>query len=319
MGIVAGYAGGWVDQVLSRLLDILWAFPVYLLAISLSVVLISARGCSIGPWTVEADSLLLPIANYRDCLCPLCSAAGAWAGAGAGAAANSCWRRWGWGWVASAHPGARHPAECGQHAAGVRAADHGTEFADGKRIVVFCKSACSRRRRVGGAIIADGQTLIYVRPLVAIAPGVAIVVTVLALNVLGRWVAGCVGSAGEAEGEMKQDKAFFFAKTKQKTFVRAVSELNGQKFFGSFLQKRTAFLMLVFARLAQMLFVLFGISVLVFLIFFATPGADPAARIAGRNATPEVLAAVRHDFGLDQPMPVQYALMMKQAVRHAGT
>ena len=70
--------------------------------------------------------------------------------------------------------------------------------------------------------------------------------------------------------------------------------------------------MIVLQRLAQMLFVLFGISVLVFLIFFATPGADPAARIAGRNATPEVLAAVRHDFGFDRPMPVQYALMMKR-------
>ena len=61
-----------------------------------------------------------------------------------------------------------------------------------------------------------------------------------------------------------------------------------------------------------MLFVLTGISILVFLIFFATPGADPAARIAGRNATPAVLAAVRHDFGFDRPMPVQYALMMKR-------
>jgi peptide/nickel transport system permease protein len=61
-----------------------------------------------------------------------------------------------------------------------------------------------------------------------------------------------------------------------------------------------------------MLFVLFGISVLVFLIFFATPGADPAARIAGRNATPAVLAVVRHDFGFDRPVPVQYALMMKR-------
>ncbi len=65
-------------------------------------------------------------------------------------------------------------------------------------------------------------------------------------------------------------------------------------------------------RLAQMVFVMAGISVLVFLIFFATPGADPAARIAGRNATPELLAAVRHDFGLDRPIPVQYALMMRR-------
>jgi peptide/nickel transport system permease protein len=61
-----------------------------------------------------------------------------------------------------------------------------------------------------------------------------------------------------------------------------------------------------------MLFVMFGISVLVFLIFFATPGSDPAARIAGRNASQETLAAVRADFGLDRPLPVQYVLMMKR-------
>jgi peptide/nickel transport system permease protein len=65
-------------------------------------------------------------------------------------------------------------------------------------------------------------------------------------------------------------------------------------------------------RLGQMVFVMFGISVIVFLIFFATPGSDPAARIAGRNASPEVLAAVRKDFGLDKPLPVQYALLMKR-------
>lgn len=65
-------------------------------------------------------------------------------------------------------------------------------------------------------------------------------------------------------------------------------------------------------RLGQMLFVMIGISILAFAIFFATPGADPSARIAGRNATPETLAAVRHDFGLDRPMPEQYVLLMKR-------
>ncbi len=65
-------------------------------------------------------------------------------------------------------------------------------------------------------------------------------------------------------------------------------------------------------RVAQMLFVMFGISVLVFVIFFATPGSDPAARIAGKNAAPETLIAVRHDFGLDRPLLVQYAVMMKK-------
>ncbi|MGZ9706923.1 ABC transporter permease [Pseudomonas sp. GNP013] len=69
---------------------------------------------------------------------------------------------------------------------------------------------------------------------------------------------------------------------------------------------------ILFHRLLQMLFVMLGISILVFAIFFATPGADPAARIAGKNATLETLAAVRVDFGLDQPLPVQYVVMMKK-------
>jgi peptide/nickel transport system permease protein len=64
-------------------------------------------------------------------------------------------------------------------------------------------------------------------------------------------------------------------------------------------------------RLFSAVLVLFAISVLVFVIFFATPGIDPAARIAGRNADPATLAQVRHSFGLDRPLPIRYALMMK--------
>ena len=40
-GLIAGFFGGIIDMVLSRILDVLWAFPVYLLAISLSIVLIT--------------------------------------------------------------------------------------------------------------------------------------------------------------------------------------------------------------------------------------------------------------------------------------
>jgi peptide/nickel transport system permease protein len=68
----------------------------------------------------------------------------------------------------------------------------------------------------------------------------------------------------------------------------------------------------ILQRLGQMLFVMWGISMLVFLIFFATPGVDPAARLAGRNASPEVLEAVRKSFGFDQPFYVQYGIMMKK-------
>lgn len=68
----------------------------------------------------------------------------------------------------------------------------------------------------------------------------------------------------------------------------------------------------ILARLGQMAFVMAGISVLVFLIFFATPGSDPAARIAGRNAAPETVAQIREEFGFDRSLPVQYVVMMRK-------
>ena len=50
----------WSTPRFSALIDLLWAFPVYLLAISLSVVLVT-EGLHLGPFTLEADNPLLPI------------------------------------------------------------------------------------------------------------------------------------------------------------------------------------------------------------------------------------------------------------------
>jgi peptide/nickel transport system permease protein len=57
--------------------------------------------------------------------------------------------------------------------------------------------------------------------------------------------------------------------------------------------------------------VMFVITVITFFIFFKTPGVDPARAIAGRNSNPQVLAEIRAQFGLNKPLFVQYALMMK--------
>ena len=65
-------------------------------------------------------------------------------------------------------------------------------------------------------------------------------------------------------------------------------------------------------RLLGMIAVLFAISVIVFLIFNVIPNSDPAARIAGKNADPALIARVTADLGLDKPLPVQYLTMMKQ-------
>ena len=67
-------------------------------------------------------------------------------------------------------------------------------------------------------------------------------------------------------------------------------------------------------RLLGTFAVLFAVSVLVFLIFFKTPGVDPARQMAGRNPNPETIAQIRKDFGLDKPLPVQYLTLMQRLV-----
>lgn len=58
-------------------------------------------------------------------------------------------------------------------------------------------------------------------------------------------------------------------------------------------------------RLGWGVLVLLGVSVITFVIAFAVP-ADPARNIAGIHATRAALANIRHAYGLDQPLPVQY-------------
>jgi peptide/nickel transport system permease protein len=56
--------------------------------------------------------------------------------------------------------------------------------------------------------------------------------------------------------------------------------------------------------------VLVAISMTTFAIFQLMPNGDPAQRMAGRTATPQTIAAIRHDWGFDQPVYVQYAKTM---------
>jgi peptide/nickel transport system permease protein len=56
--------------------------------------------------------------------------------------------------------------------------------------------------------------------------------------------------------------------------------------------------------------VLFAISIFTFLIFQAIPNGDPALRLAGRTATPETIASIRHSWGFDKPIYVQYVKTM---------
>ena len=65
-------------------------------------------------------------------------------------------------------------------------------------------------------------------------------------------------------------------------------------------------------RLIWVVFVLLVITFISYMIFFVMPSTDPAVVFAGRQPTPELVAEVRHQFGLDHPWPVQYALFVKR-------
>jgi peptide/nickel transport system permease protein len=182
VGLVAGFFGGITDTILSRILDVLWAFPVYLLAISLSIVLI-AHGLDLGVIVLEAGSLWLPIFIIGIVYIP---------------------------YIARPIRGqvlALRQSEFVLAAIGLGVPEHRILLRDilpnvSTTLIVFTplmlainmltESALSFLS-IGvqppdaswGTIIQDGQGLLYTRPWVALAPGLAIALTVLVLNVLG--------------------------------------------------------------------------------------------------------------------------------------
>ena len=125
----------------------LWAFPVYLLAISLSIVLIT-HGIDIGPISINAGSLWLPIfiigivyvpyvaRPIRGQVLALKQSEFVLAAIGLGVPAGS-------------HPAARHPAECHDHADRLRAADDGAQHADRIGAVVPVDRRAAARCQLG--------------------------------------------------------------------------------------------------------------------------------------------------------------------------
>lgn len=70
----------------------------------------------------------------------------------------------------------------------------------------------------------------------------------------------------------------------------------------------------ILRRFAQMVPVLVGITVIVFLILRLIPG-DPALLLAGDHAPDSVIAQVRHAYGLDKPIWIQYLYFIRNLAR----
>lgn len=185
IGIISGFSGGIVDLVLSRILDVLWAFPVYLLAISLSIILIN-NGITIGPITIRSGSLLLPILiigiiyvpyvarPIRGQVMTLKSAEFILAAHGLGVPR---WRILLVDILPNVLPGLIVFMPL------MMALNITTESA-----LSFLSIGVQAPDASWGTVIQDGQSLLYTRPVVSLAPGIAIVITVVALNIFGDGV-----------------------------------------------------------------------------------------------------------------------------------
>jgi peptide/nickel transport system permease protein len=67
----------------------------------------------------------------------------------------------------------------------------------------------------------------------------------------------------------------------------------------------------IIRRLLYVVFVILVITLITFVIFYVLPPTDPAIAFAGKQPTPETIAQVKRQFGLDKPLYQQYAQFVR--------
>ena len=72
--------------------------------------------------------------------------------------------------------------------------------------------------------------------------------------------------------------------------------------------------MFLIRRIGHGILVLWLISIAVFALFFVAPS-NVAQTLAGRQATPETIALIKHRLGLDLPVWKQYLDFVSNALR----
>ena len=65
-------------------------------------------------------------------------------------------------------------------------------------------------------------------------------------------------------------------------------------------------------RIIGAILVMIAVTFIVFVIFIVVPGGDTAQRIAGKNATPQNIINIRHDWKFDKPFYEQYCVMLQK-------
>src|SRR4051794_17499384 len=72
----------------------------------------------------------------------------------------------------------------------------------------------------------------------------------------------------------------------------------------------------IIRRSLWVILLLFIVSAVTFVIFFALPTTDPAVLRAGKSPDPNLVKQIRHSLGFDKPIYTQYWIYMKKIVLH---
>lgn len=197
LGVLSGYFGGVVDAVLSWFFDVIWAFPVYLLAISLSVVLLT-NGLRLGPVSVGPGSLLLPVLIIAAVYVPYV----------ARPVRGQVLTLRGRDFIHAAIGSGGSDARILRRDVLPNVAPTVLVFLPLMTAINMLTEAALSFLSIGvqppaaswGTIINDGLGLLYTRPLVAIAPGVMVVITAVSLNLLGDSVRSALDPKARLRG-----------------------------------------------------------------------------------------------------------------------
>jgi peptide/nickel transport system permease protein len=182
LALLAGYYGGWLDWIISRFFDLIWAFPVLLLAIALGTAL-SINGFHHFGISIASGSLWIPTLVISYVLIPYIG-------------------RPLRGQILSLREKEFIEAATAQGAGGIRVMFSELLPNIASSVLVFFALIIANNilTEAGlsflgagvqppnpswGTLIADGQSRIQTAPWLAIIPGIAIVLTVLALNIFG--------------------------------------------------------------------------------------------------------------------------------------
>ena len=279
LGVLAGYLRGWTDGVISRVLDVIWSFPVILLGIALGTAL-ALGGLKLGPVTIAGDSLAIPILIIAVVYIP---------------------------YLARPIRGQVLSLREKEFVEAARAQGMGpfrimfSEILPNivTTLIVFFPLLIANAILLEAALSFLGAGVRPPEPSwgTMIQDGVDRIVTAPMLAVDPRRDAGADRALAERLRRRRPRRA------------RSAREGEDRALMVEALREMARF---VVRRLFSMLVVLFAVSVLTFLIFNVIPNGDPAVRMAGKQPTESQIEAIREEWGFDENIVTQYATTMKK-------